>query len=99
MRKAYALLDFIDGKEPEDEFTRELDEAVQSVRKNEKWRLEYMTLQMNYQEKYEQGIEQGNKQSALRMIEAGKLSPEEIALYSDLTLEQVLELEKELQPV
>ena len=49
MRKAYALLDFIDGKEPEDEFTRELDEAVQSVRKNEKWRLEYMTLQMNYQ--------------------------------------------------
>ena len=93
------LLDFIDGKEPEDDFTRELDEAVQSVRKNEKWRLDYMTLQMNYQEIYEQGIEQGNKQSALRMIEAGKLSPEEIALYSDLTLEQVLELEKELQPV
>ena len=93
------LLDFIDGKEPEDDFTRELDEAVQSVRKNEKWRLDYMTLQMNYQEKYEQGIEQGNKQSALRMIEAGKLSPEEIALYSNLTLEQVLELEKELQPL
>jgi hypothetical protein len=33
------------------------------------------------------------------MIEAGKLSPEEIAMYSNLTLEQVLELEKELQPV
>ncbi|MCM1288607.1 MAG: hypothetical protein NC240_09890 [Clostridium sp.] len=47
----------------------------------------------------EQGIEQGNKQSALRMIEAGKLSLEEIALYSNLTLEQVLELEKELQSV
>ena len=31
------LLDFIDGKAPEDEFTRELDEAVQSARKNEKW--------------------------------------------------------------
>ena len=76
------LLDFIDGKEPEDDFTRELDEAVQSVRKNEKWRLDYMTLQMNYQEKYEQGIEQGNKQAALRMIEAGKLSYEEIAMYS-----------------
>ena len=30
--------DFIDGKAPEDEFTRELDEAVQSARKNEKWR-------------------------------------------------------------
>ena len=93
------FLDFIDGKEPEDDFTRELDEAVQSVRKNEKWRLDYMTLQMNYQEKYEQGIEQGNKQAALRMIEAGKLSYEEIAMYSGLTLEQVLELQKEVQLV
>ena len=33
------LLDFIDGKKPEDDFTRELDEAVQSVSKNEKWRV------------------------------------------------------------
>ncbi len=88
------LLDFIDGKEPEDDFTRELDQAVQSVRRNEKWRLDYMTLQMNYQEKYEQGIEQGNTQSALRMIEDGDLPSEKIALYSGLTLEQVLELER-----
>ena len=51
------------------------------------------------QEKYEQGIEQGNKQAALRMIEAGKLSYEEIAMYSGLTLEQVLELQKEVQLV
>ena len=49
--------------------------------------------------KYEQGIEQGNKQAALRMIEAGKLSYEEIAMYSGLTLEQVLELQKEVQLV
>ena len=56
-----------------------------------------MTLQMHYQEKFEQGVEQEKKQSALRMIEANKLSPEEIALYSGLTLEQVIELEKELQ--
>lgn len=93
------LLDYIDGKEPKDAFTRELDEAVQAVRKNEKWRLDYMTLQMNYQEKYEQGIEQEKRQSALRMIEGGKLSLEEIVLYSGLTLEQVLELKKDLQPV
>lgn len=59
---------------------------------------DYMTLQMNYQEKYEQGVEQGNRQAALRMIKAGKLSSEEVALYSGLTLEQVYELEKEFQP-
>jgi hypothetical protein len=97
------LLDFIDGKEPEDDFTRELDEAVQSVRKNEKWRMGYMTLQMHYQEKYEQGMEQGMEQekidSAQRMIKDGKLTLEEIAVYSGLTLTKVMELEKELQPI
>jgi len=93
------LLDFIDGKEPEDDFTRELAEAVQSVRKNEKWRLDYMTLQMNYQEKYEQGVVQEKMDSAMRMIEDGDLPLEKIAMYSGLTLEQVLELERELQSV
>ena len=46
---------YIDGKKPEDDFTKELDDAVNKVRSNEKWRLEYMTLQMSYQEKYEMG--------------------------------------------
>ncbi|MCM1441843.1 MAG: hypothetical protein NC131_21920 [Roseburia sp.] len=39
-------------------------EVVWAVRKNEKWRLDYMTLQMHYQEKYEQGLEQGLEQGA-----------------------------------
>ena len=56
-----------------------------------------MTLQMNYQEKYEQGVEQEKIDSAVRMIEDGDLTLEKIAMYSGLTLEQVLELEKELQ--
>ncbi len=89
------LLDYIDGKEPEDDYTRELDEAVQSARKNEKWRLDYMTLQMHYQEKFEQGIEQGNKQAARRMLRDGDLPLDKVALYSGLTVEEVLELEKE----
>ncbi len=62
-----------------------------------------MTLQMNYQEKYEQGIEKGVEQekieSAMRMIEDGDLPLEKVAIYSGLTLEQVFELERELQPV
>ena len=97
------LLDFIDGKEPEDDYTRELDEAVQAARRNEKWRLDYMTLQMHYQEKYEQCIEQGVEKekvdSEMRMIEDGDLPLEKIAMYSGLTIEQVFELERELQPV
>ena len=60
-----------------------------------------MTLQMHYQEKYEQGIEQGiekeKMESAMRMIGDGGLPLEKVAVYSGLTLEQVLELEKRLQ--
>lgn len=99
------LLDYIDGKEPEDSYTKELDEAVVSTRKNEKWKVSYMTLQMHYQEKFEQGleqgIEQGNRQSALRMLQEGDLPVEKIAKYSGLTVDEVLELEKEeaSQPV
>ncbi|MCM1499891.1 MAG: hypothetical protein NC124_15620, partial [Clostridium sp.] len=48
--------------------TKELDEAVQSVRNNEKWRLDYMTLQMNYQEKYEQGIALGRMEERISCI-------------------------------
>lgn len=38
------LLNFIGGKEPEADFIRELDGTVQSVSKNEKWRVDYITL-------------------------------------------------------
>lgn len=92
------LLDFIDGKKPEDDYTRELDEAVQAVRKNEKWRLDYMTLQMHYQEKYEQGIEHEKVETARRLIEIGKLSLEDIAAGTELSIEKVKEI-AELQPV
>ena len=93
------LLDYIDGKEPGDSYTKELDEAVMSARKNEKWKVSYMTLQMHYQEKFEQGLERGREQSkrqfALRMIQDGELSLEKIAAYSGLTVDEVLGLEKE----
>ena len=42
------LLNFIDGKQPEDAFTQKLSEAVESAKRNEKWRLDYMNLQMAY---------------------------------------------------
>ncbi len=98
------LLDYIDSSEPEDEYTRELEREVESVKKNDKWRVSYMTLQMRYQEKYEEGLEQGEKigrqegikQSAIRMLSSGKLSNEEVAAYSGLTLEQVLEIKEDI---
>ena len=34
------LLEYIDGQAVSEEFTRELEDAVQSARRNEKWRLD-----------------------------------------------------------
>ncbi len=90
------VLDFIDGKEATDDYTRALEQEIEAVRKNE-WRLDYMTLQMRYQEKYEQGIEQSKRQVALKMLKKNKLSIEDIALYTGLTIEQVEAIEGDLQ--
>ena len=38
------LLRYMDGFAPGDDYTRELDEAVTEIRKDEKWRREYMVL-------------------------------------------------------
>lgn len=37
------LLNFIDGRQPEDSFTQDLSKAVESAKRNEKWRHDYMT--------------------------------------------------------
>ena len=65
------LLDYIDGQAANDEFTRKLEDAVQSARRNEKWRLDYMTLQQEYREKYNEGLEAGIEQGIERGIEQG----------------------------
>lgn len=43
----------------------------------------------------EQGLKQAKEDSAIRMIEDGGLSPDKIAMYSGLTLEEVHKLERE----
>lgn len=72
------LLEYIDGQAASDDLTRELEDAVQSVRRNEKWRLDYMTLQQEYREKYNEGLEVGIEQGMQR----GKIE----LLYVDLHL-------------
>lgn len=73
-----SLLDYIDGAQPDDDFTKELEDAVDLVRRNEKWRLDYMTLQQEYREKYNEGLEAGK-------IE-GKMEGKIELLYLDFQL-------------
>lgn len=95
------LLNFMDGRQPEDSFTQDLSKAVESAKRNEKWRHDYMTLQMAYDEKYregletgiqqgiERGIEQGITTSARRMLSSGKYSDSEISEITGLSVEQI----------
>lgn len=57
-------------------------------------------MEIGYEKGHADGIdigrEQGAQQTAIRMLKAGKLSREEISIYSGLTLEQVLQLKDEL---
>ena len=53
------ILDYIDGKGASDKFTEELEEAVRSAHQNERWRLDYMTLEYEYRQRYLEGKEEG----------------------------------------
>ncbi|MBO4998950.1 MAG: Rpn family recombination-promoting nuclease/putative transposase [Lachnospira sp.] len=86
------LLDYIDGKQPKDNFTKELDGAVQSVRNNEKWRLDYMTLQMKYDEKFEEGRQEGKLEGRILTLDELGYSVSEIAEKLNQKQEKVFEI-------
>lgn len=85
--------------------TRDLSEAVESAKRNEKWRLDYMMLQMAYDEKYregletgiQQGIERGITTSARRMLSSGKYSDSEISEITGLSMEQIQTLKSSME--
>ena len=65
------LLEYIDGREASNEFTRELETAVKTAKNNDRWRVEYMTLEMRYRELLEQGHEEGLEQGLEEGLEQG----------------------------
>ena len=54
-----AFLEYIAGNVPENDFVQALDSAVETAKRNEDWRREYMTLLMRDKENFEKGIETG----------------------------------------
>ena len=57
-----SLLEYFDGSEPESELTRKIDRKVIAARKNERWRREYMSYQMELNQQYRNGKEEGRKE-------------------------------------
>ena len=84
------LLNFIDGRQPEDSFTQDLSKAVESAKRDEKYREGLETgIQQGIERGIEQGIEQGITTSARRMLSSGKYSDSEISEITGLSVEQI----------
>ena len=66
------LLKYIGGQAPRVELARSLDNEVQNVKNSEKWRREYMTLQMRDRENIELG-EMKNQVFLIRKISRDKI--------------------------
>ena len=56
------FLDYVAGKNTTGELTNRLREEVERVKKSDRWRAEYMLLELNYREKYKEGLEDGRKE-------------------------------------
>ena len=56
------FLDYVVGKNTTGELTNRLREEVERVKKSDRWRAEYMLLELNYLEKYNEGLEEGRKE-------------------------------------
>ena len=72
-----SLLHFMDGMDPESEYTKDLEKAVAEVKADEKWRREYMVLNELVREK----VRLGGYVKTVTAVRRGrgKYTPEAIA--------------------
>ena len=68
-----SLLEYFDGSEPESELTRKIDRKVIAARKNERWRREYMSLQMEMNLKYRERLKAGEEKGRALGQSEGKI--------------------------
>lgn len=61
-----AFLDYVGGKDVDNDYVREVDEAVKAARLNKEWRNQYMTMLMRDLENKEIGREEG-EQNAMQL--------------------------------
>ncbi len=67
-----AFLNYLSTKTVESDFVERLDQEVKRVRKNRKWRREYMTLQMKLDEVFEEAREDGLREGRETGLHEGR---------------------------
>ncbi len=94
-----AFFKFLQGNDAEDDFTNKLEERILKIKHNSTWRNQYMTFREQFCEEFEEAAEKGrtvaHSRDALNALKMG-LTPEQAAQITELPLEKVLELQKQL---
>ena len=85
------LLEYINTGIPTDSFTEKLETEVRKIRNNERWRRDYMTLEMKLNEEreeaYEEGLEEG-RNILISLVLDGLLTDEQAAERAGLSLDE-----------
>lgn len=82
-----AMLDYFDGKEPSNDFTKQLEDAVIKARNNDDWRVEYMTLTLRDQDNILKGKIEGRIEAIKKLLARG--DSEASILELGYTLEEI----------
>ncbi|MBR0328156.1 MAG: hypothetical protein IIX05_01225, partial [Selenomonadaceae bacterium] len=97
-----SLIGYISTGEVTDDYTKDLDEEVRTLRNDDGRERDYMTYMQTIMEHedmaYNRGISQANKAMAIKMLKANKPYGE-ISEFTELTLSEIRELAASLHIV
>lgn len=97
-----SLIGYISTGEVTDDYTKDLDEEVRTLRNDDGRERDYMTYMQTIMEHedmaYNRGISQANKAMAIKMLKVNK-PYEEISEFTELTLSEIRELAASLHIV
>jgi len=89
-----AFLDYVAGKQTDNEFVDRVEEKVKEARKNRKWRHEYMTLLVRDRENQEIGEERGRKEGLKEGLRKGTFETvDKLLKYNpNMKIDEVMEV-------
>lgn len=99
--EAKAFLKYVGGIPSEDPYVKELQSKIETAKRDEEWRREYMTLLMRDKENIEKGFQQGIAEERQRIVRSllqmDILSEHEIASAAGISLEELQEIRRNLE--
>ena len=98
-------MEYVKTGRSQSDYTDIINDLVQKARENPTWKREYMDAMMDavrqqreMREAEEKGMKQGERNARLedarRMLKTGKLSPEEIADITQLSIEEIRQMQE-----